>query len=48
LAALEKLVAEKGVASSETLHRYRDAWDHACDRTPHGQPIELNAADFRD
>jgi nitrile hydratase accessory protein len=48
LAALEKLVAEKGVASSETLHRYRDAWDHACDRTPHGQPIELNDADFRD
>ena len=48
LAALEKLVAEKGVASSETLHRYRDAWDHACDRTPHGQPIELSPADFHD
>jgi len=48
LAALERLVAEKGVASSETLHRYRDAWDHACDRTPHGKPIELTAADFRD
>ena len=48
LAALEKLVAEKGVATRETLHRYRDAWDHACDRTPHGQPIVLTAADFRD
>ena len=48
LAALERLVAEKGVASRETLHRYRDAWDHACDRTPHGKPIELTAADFRD
>ena len=48
LAALEKIVAEKGVASHETLHRYRDAWGHACDRTPHGQPIELSAADFRD
>jgi nitrile hydratase accessory protein len=46
LAALEKLVAEKGVTSSETLHRYRDAWDRACDRTPHGQPIELRAQDF--
>src|SRR3977135_4262401 len=41
LAALEKIVAKKGVATHETLHRYRDAWDHACDRTPHGQPIEL-------
>jgi nitrile hydratase accessory protein len=46
LAALEKLVAEKGLASEQTLHRYRDAWDHACDRTPHGQPIELKDDDF--
>lgn len=46
LAALERLVAEKGVASEQMLHRYRDAWDHACDRTPHGQPIELTPADF--
>jgi nitrile hydratase accessory protein len=46
LAALEKLVAEKGVASTDTLHRYRDAWDRACDRTPHGQPIELKQEDF--
>jgi nitrile hydratase accessory protein len=48
LAALERLVSEKGVATTETLHRYRDAWDHACDRTPHGQPIELRASDFPD
>ena len=46
LAALERLVAEKGVATAETLHRYRDAWDRACDRTPHGQPIELRESDF--
>ena len=46
LATLEKLVAAKGVATSETLHRYRDAWDHAADRTPHGAPIELGAEDF--
>src|SRR6476646_10484764 len=32
LNALEKLVAEKGVATEQTLHRYRDAWDHAADR----------------
>ncbi len=47
LSALEKLVAEKGVATAATLTRYRNAWDHACDRTPHGQPIELRAEDFR-
>ncbi len=47
LAALENLVAEKGVATHDTLHRTRDAWDHACDRTPHGQPIELQPGDFR-
>jgi nitrile hydratase accessory protein len=46
LATLEGLVARKGVASSETLHRYRDAWDHAADRTPHGKPIELRPEDF--
>ncbi|MBI5260219.1 MAG: nitrile hydratase accessory protein [Bradyrhizobium sp.] len=46
LATLEKLVAAKGVTSTETLHRYRDAWDHAADRTPHGKPIELRPEDF--
>ena len=46
LNALEKLVADKGVTTHDTLHRYRDAWDHACDRTPHGQPIVLQPSDF--
>jgi nitrile hydratase accessory protein len=46
LATLERLVAEKGVASLETLGRYRDAWDRAADRTPHGAPIELKPEDF--
>ena len=46
LATLEGLVSAKGVATSETLHRYRDAWDHAADRTPHGSPIELRPEDF--
>jgi nitrile hydratase accessory protein len=46
LATLEGLVASKGVASLDTLHRYRDAWDHAADRTPHGKPIELTPEDF--
>jgi len=46
LATLEKLIAAKGAASPEMQRRYRDAWDHAADRTPHGQPIELKADDF--
>jgi nitrile hydratase accessory protein len=46
LAALERLVAQKGVAGLDVLARYRDAWDRAADRTPHGQPIELSAEDF--
>ena len=25
---------------------YRDAWDQAADRTPHGKPIELRPEDF--
>jgi nitrile hydratase accessory protein len=46
LATLERLVAEKGVTSSAALDRYRNAWDHAADRTPHGKPIELRPEDF--
>ncbi|MGB5079472.1 MAG: nitrile hydratase accessory protein [Burkholderiales bacterium] len=47
LAALERLVAEKGLASARTLERYRDAWDRAADRTPHGEPIVLREEDLR-
>jgi nitrile hydratase accessory protein len=46
LAALERIVAEKGIADTAALVRYRDAWDHAADRTPHGMPIELRPGDF--
>jgi len=46
LAALESLVARKGASSGDELARYRHAWDHAADRTPHGQPIELRGEDF--
>jgi nitrile hydratase accessory protein len=46
LAALERLVAEKGVADRASLERYRDAWDRAAHRTPHGTPIELRPEDF--
>jgi nitrile hydratase accessory protein len=46
LAALERMVDRKGIADGTTLARYHDAWDRAADRTPHGVPIELTAADF--
>jgi nitrile hydratase accessory protein len=46
VAALESLVARKGASSASELERYRQAWDHAADRTPHGAPIELSPADF--
>jgi len=46
LTALERIVAEKGITDAPTLRRYRDAWDHAADRTPHGMPIELRPEDF--
>ena len=46
LATLERLIARKVSPASETLHRYRDAWDHAADRTPHGSPILLKPEDF--
>jgi len=46
LAALEKLVARKGVADPQTLNRTREAWRRACERTAHGTPIELKPADY--
>ena len=46
LATLERLVAEKEVATGATLARYRDAWKRAAGRTPHGRPIELSPDDF--
>jgi nitrile hydratase accessory protein len=46
LAALERLVAHKGLTSTAMLARTREAWDRAADRTPHGSPIELREEDF--
>ena len=46
LLALEALVAAKGASSPEELSTYRSAWAHAADRTPHGQPIDLERTDF--
>ena len=46
LRALERLVAERRLTDADTLERYRRAWEHAAERTPHGTPIELAAEDF--
>jgi nitrile hydratase accessory protein len=48
LATLERIVAAKGLADTQALARTRDAWGHACERTPHGTPIELRAEDFHE
>jgi nitrile hydratase accessory protein len=47
LNTLEGMVAHKGIADHDMQHEYRDAWEHACERTPHGEPIELQSGDFR-
>jgi nitrile hydratase accessory protein len=41
LAALERLVAAKGLVSADELGRRKAEWDAAARATPHGQPIEL-------
>jgi nitrile hydratase accessory protein len=46
LAALERMIAHKGIADRAALKRYHNAWERAADRTPHGTPIELTARDF--
>jgi nitrile hydratase accessory protein len=48
LNTLERMVAAKGVANAQALDRYRNAWAHAAERTPHGTPIELTPEDFAD
>ncbi len=46
LDALERLVIAKGLADAERLHALEHAWEAAAARTPHGQPIELSAAEI--
>ena len=46
LAAHERLVAAKGLADAKSQARTRDAWQRACERTPHGIPIALQPEDF--
>ncbi len=41
LAALERLVAKKGLANQAELEARKDDWDQAYRHTPHGQPVSL-------
>ena len=43
LAALERLVMEKGLAGPSALLARKEAWADAYRRTPHGKPVELGA-----
>lgn len=45
LAALERLVAAKGLSEPQAMHTRKEAWAEAYRRTPHGKPVELSAAD---
>ena len=41
LAALEKLVVDKGLTDTAALNARKVAWRDAYLHTPHGQPVEL-------
>ncbi len=41
VAALERLVAAKGLTDPPALHTRKEAWADAYRHTPHGQPVVL-------
>ncbi len=43
LAALERLVTEKGLTDPAALLKRKEAWAEAYRHTPHGKPVELSA-----
>jgi nitrile hydratase accessory protein len=45
LAALERLVTEKGLTDTSALLQRKEAWADAYRHTPHGKPVELGASD---
>lgn len=44
LAALETLVVDKQLSTTNELLKRKDAWDRAQKATPHGEPVLLEAA----
>jgi nitrile hydratase accessory protein len=47
VAALERLVTERGLTATASLEARKDAWIEAYRNTPHGQPVELKQTDFQ-
>ena len=47
LAALERLVIDKGLTDRDTMSARKEAWAEAYRHTPHGEPVELGAANTR-
>jgi nitrile hydratase accessory protein len=45
LKALERMCAAKGLVSRDAMQQRQEAWRRAYRHTPHGQPVELAAAD---
>jgi nitrile hydratase accessory protein len=43
LAALERLVVNKGLTDRDTMRERKEAWADAYLHTPHGKPVELAA-----
>ena len=46
VAALERVVTERGLANASALAARKDAWAEAYLNTPHGQPVELMRTDM--
>jgi nitrile hydratase accessory protein len=44
VAALERLIAERGLTSPDEMAGRKAAWAEAYRHTPHGLPVELGAA----
>ena len=42
LAALERLVSEKGLSDPDAMRARKDAWADAYRHTPHGKPVGLD------
>src|SRR5215472_6841835 len=46
LAALERLVAAKGLSDPAAMLERKQAWAEAYRHTPHGKPVELNCTGY--
>ncbi len=46
VAALEAIITEKKIVTGDQIASFQTAWQHAAERTRHGQPIDLTTEDF--